>query len=174
MPNHVINEIIFRNVDVAKQNEMLVMIRNGLGEVDFEILVPIPINVWRGSVGEKHEKAFRQNALDWARLNWGTKWNAYEQKPIERTDDTLILRFKTAWGPPYGWLCAIFNFFKLPFEHNWLSEGHDRGVCGKFNWSRMDDLGGEPWNEEPADEAMHRHLHKLLWGVEEFSDEDAA
>lgn len=111
MPNHVVNEIIFRGVDVAQQEAILAMCCKADGKVDFDILVPTPKNVWLFSHGQKHQK-LGQNALDWSRENWGTKWNAYSHKPIERTDDTLTLRFETAWSPPYGWLMALFNTTK--------------------------------------------------------------
>lgn len=174
MPNHVVNEIIFRGVDRAKQDEILAVACGSKGEVDFEVLLPIPLNVWRGSVGTRHEKALQQTGLDWQRLNWGTKWNAYSQKPIERTDDTLTLIFETAWRPPYGWLVAMFNRFHLSFDHNWLDEGAERGVCGRFNADFIDDdMRGEPWGEKPADDDMQKHLHKLRLGVEAFDDEAA-
>ena len=33
---------------------------------------------------------------EWANQNWGTKWNAYQCKPLSKSDDTMI--FLTAWG----------------------------------------------------------------------------
>lgn len=173
MPNHITNEIIFRNVDAAKRAELLASLCGADGRVDFNVLVPAPLNMWWGSTGKKHEDAFRQTHLDWARHNWGTKWNAYDHMPIEQTEDTLTLRFDTAWRPPYGWLAAIFNKFVISFEHNWLDEGADRGVSGIFNADfHRDDMRGDPWNETPATDDMQRHLHKLKWGVEEFKDDD--
>jgi hypothetical protein len=170
MPNHVVNELIFRCVDAQRQDEIFRLLCNDKGEVDFECLVPIPNNVWLFSVGERHEKAFRRTALDWCRENWGTKWNAYSQKPTERTDDTLTLRFETAWRPPYGWLAAVFNTLKCRFEHNWLDEGGPEAM-GIFDWPPDgNDMKHEPWSEREPNEAEHRHLHKLQWGVEEFTE----
>jgi hypothetical protein len=34
----------------------------------------------------------------------------------------------------------------------------------------MDNWTVAPWTEEFADDAEHKRLHKLKWGVEEFSD----
>lgn len=177
MPNHVINEVIFRNVDAERQTTILAMIKNETGEIDFGVLVPKPLNIWDGSTGSNHEKKFKRIGLDWARDNWGTKWNAYGQdqggkyQSIAQTDDTLTLTFQTAWSAPYPWLAALFNFFKLPFDHNWFDEGHSRGVCGKFDYQAyLTDLG-TAWAETDADDEMQKHLHKLLWGVEEFPDE---
>jgi hypothetical protein len=173
MPNHIINEIIFRDLTADRKNELLANCCDKDGKVDFEILVPMPLNVWRGSVGTRHEQAFKIVGLDWARENWGTKWNAYSHKPTETTADSLIFRFETAWRPPYGWLCAVFNRFKLSFEHNWLDEGTSRGVHGVFDWAEAEKDFGDPWKEEPADDALNKHLHVLHWGVESFEDESA-
>jgi hypothetical protein len=175
MPNHVLNELIFRNVDRATQDAILAKLCNAEGKVDFNVLVPTPVNRWLGGVSQLHEKAFGETALDWSRREWGTKWNAYSHKPIERTDDTLILRFDTAWSPPYPWLVAVFNTFKRAFDHNWLDEGAERGVCGKWNHAALEAHNPfeKPWHETPADDEMQRHLHVLRWGVESFNEEVA-
>jgi hypothetical protein len=175
MPNHVVNEVIFRGITPEQRDDIMTNVLNAGGKIDFGILVPIPLNCWMGNVSEHHEKAFQNTALDWCRENWGTKWNAYGQVKTDRTDDGLHLIFETAWRPPYGWLCALFNRFKLPFDHNWMSEGDSVGRCGKFDWAGMEDqtFRREPWSETDADPDMHRYLHKLQWGVEAF-DEDAS
>ena len=122
------------------------------------------------SHGQKHEK-LGQNALDWSRENWGTKWNAYSHKPTQRTEDTLTLTFETAWSAPYGWLMALFNTTKRDFDHNWLDEGSDRGVSGQWRWPPDDaNMMFEPWNEKPCDDAMQKHLNVLHWGVENLDD----
>ncbi len=176
MPNHVINELIFRGVDAAAQNAIIAKLCNVDGKVDFEILVPTPPNVWLGNVGKNHEDAFgRKNcALDWSRVHWGTKWNAYSHKPTERTDDSLTLRFETAWRPPFPWLVAVFNTLKLDFDHNWLMEVASRGWEGKWIYAALEDhRKGEPWSQKPCGDDMQKHLHKLHWGVESFDDEAA-
>ncbi len=175
MPNHVVNEIIFRDITEQQRDEILANVLNSEGRIDFAILVPIPLNCWMLSCGERHEKAFKTMALDWCRDNWGTKWNAYSQKEADRIDGGLHLIFETAWRPPYGWLCAVFNRFKLSFDHNWMSEGDCVGMSGRFDARFIEDdlRGGEPWIEKTADPEMQRYLHKLHWGVESFEDEAA-
>ena len=174
MPNHVVNELIFRNLDADTERRLIANLCDADGKVDFQILVPMPVNMWWGSVGARHEVAFKRTALDWRRENWGTKWNAYEQRPIERVGGALIIRFDTAWTPPYPWLAAIFNTFKISFDHNWLSEGGGRGHHAVFDATKTEGMWDDPWREEEADDAMHRHLHFLRWGVEEFAEEDEA
>jgi hypothetical protein len=40
------------------------------------------------------------NWYDWASRNWGTKWNAYDVKFIERGEEKLVLKLDTAWDTP--------------------------------------------------------------------------
>lgn len=180
MPNHIINELVFRGVDAAEQDAVIAKLCNADGKVDFEVLVPIPANVWLGNVGRNHEEAFGRErcALDWARVEWGTKWNAYAHRPIERSADTIIFRFDTAWRPPFPWLVAVFNTVKRDFDHNWLDEGASRGWEGRWRYSENGKSFGDPWKQEPCGDAMQKHLHKLRWGVEEFpaepEEDDAA
>lgn len=174
MPNHVANELIFRGVDADAKAEIIANLCNADGEVDFGILVPLPLNMWWGSVSQKHEKAFKRIALDWCREHWGTKWNAYKHRAIEETEDTLILRFDTAWNPPYPWLAAVFNKLKRSFDHNWLSEGEERGHHAVFDHTKVDSWMHDPWCEEDADDEMHKHLHVLRWGVESFEEDTDA
>jgi hypothetical protein len=172
MPNHVANEVIFRGVDAATQEKILAAVCNRDGKVDFEILLPVPINYWMGSVGIQHKEAFPGNALDWCTANWGTKWNAYGDNTVERTEDMLTLRFDTAWRPPMGWFVALFNTLKLTFEYNWLSEGESRGHSGKFDWSKMETMFADGWVEKECNEELQKHLHMLRWGCESFPEEE--
>lgn len=171
MPNHIINEVIFSG-DSSLRDRVRSLAVNENGEIDFTILLPIPLYCWMGGVGSLHQKRFPDNALDWCSKNWGTKWGAYSQKPIEETEDALILRFDTAWSPPFGWFAAMFNTLQVGFEINWLDEGESRGHSAKFS------MGEKNWGIEYTESAeitedMQKHLHLLRWGVEEFPpDED--
>ena len=94
-------------------------------------------------------------------------------KPIEDATDSLTLVFDTAWRPPYGWICALFNRFMLPFDHSWLSEGESNGHIGRFEPRFLNDFVGGAWLERDATPEEHKRLHVLRWGVESFDDEDA-
>lgn len=169
MPNHVINEIIFRDVDQAAQDAIIGKICNAEGKVDFDVLVPTPLNMWLGNVGQRHTDAFGETALEWSRENWGTKWNAYGHKPIERTDGSITFRFESAWSPPYRWLVAVFNGLKRSFDHNWISEGDtDAAMCGKWDYAALTsrDMTADPWEETRGDDTMQKHLYELLYGSE--------
>ena len=173
MPNHVTNEIIFLGLTEQQRSDILATTLNTKGEVDFNILLPVPLNAWMFSVGERHEKAFRLTALDWRRENWGTKWGAYQHRPVEQDADTLKFTFDTAWRPPYGWLSAVFNRHKVSFDHNWFDEGADKARTGKFRYPAEDDDFSDPWTESVASEDETRRMHVLKWGVESFEDDDA-
>lgn len=178
MPNHVITEIVFRGVSKEKKAEILAMVSGANSQIDFTTLLPIPLNVWQGSVGRRHEEAFykENTALDWSRQNWGTKWNAYgldeggRYHSIVQVDDRLVLTFQTAWRTPYGWLLALWHKSNVPLEYTWFDEGREHAVAGRFT-TYDDDMRGDPWLEAEADEATTRRFHKLMFGVEAFEDE---
>lgn len=173
MPNHVTSEMIFRGVSAAEQDAILSAVCNSEAKVDFSVLVPEPLNMWQGNEGVAHEKAFgKRLGMVWARENWGTKWNAYQSRPINRSGDTLTIVFDTAWSPPYPWLAAVFNNFRRSFEHNWFDEGANWSVHGEFDFSTG--AMGPRWSETRADRETHERLHTLKWGVAGFDDEGAA
>lgn len=176
MPNHVTSELIFRDVDPVEQNDIVKMLCAPLepAKVDLSILVPMPLNLWMGNEGVNHEKAFgKRLSMDWARENWGTKWNAYQTRPVAWSQDVLTLVFDTAWAPPYPWLAAVFNHFKRGFEHNRLDEGRDEAIAGVWDYSKMEAIAGSPWTEDVAVEETRARLHTLKRGVAKFEDEDA-
>lgn len=175
MPNHVVNEVIWTGITPDQRREILANAVNVEGRVDFGILLPIPLNVWMGSISKAHGQTFPDTALDWCTKNWGTKWNAYSQKLIEDEPGRLCLVFETAWSPPYGWLAALLNRFQLPFAHNWHDEGRELGRVGRF-WVGAENAGfeaGPQWREEDASGDMQRHLYRLQWGVETREELDA-
>lgn len=178
MPNHVINEVVFRNVTVEQQTAILATVSKEGSPVSFDVLLPIPLNHWLWSAGMREERAFPGTALDWCSANWSTKWDAYglseggRYESVAQTDDTLTLTFKTAWGAPMGWLCALFNKHNLPIEYGYLSEGNDKAFVGTFTPDNGTYIGGARWEEKEADEASTKRMHMLLWGVEEFTDDD--
>lgn len=170
MPNHVLNEIVFSTVDAEQQASILAKCYGKEGKVDFNTLVPMPLNIWRGNIGVEHDKAFGLTWWNWASENWGTKWNAYDHKPTVQTATSLTLVFETAWSPPYPWLAALLNSTELPFDHNWLDEGASWSRSGRFS---IREGWGPEWKDVEADEATHRRIHMLHWGCERFEDEEA-
>ena len=140
--------------------------------IDFEVLLPLPLNSWQGNEGMDHKEAFPILGMKWSTENWGTKWNAYGidegYRSVRETPEGVILTFQTAWETPRGWTLALFNTLRCDMTVRWLSEGG--WPAHKETYVANDDrsLGGPSWKkEEIAEESPdHRHLHKLLWGVE--------
>ena len=100
MPNDIYNVVTFncaheRTAEILKAVEM-----EGceLGSIDFEKLIPMPEDVYRGPLGREEMKQYpgERNWYYWSVNNWGTKWNAYGFGELPRKEDALI--FNTAWS----------------------------------------------------------------------------
>jgi hypothetical protein len=177
MPNFVTMEVLFRNVDAETQQRILAAACNTEGEIDFEVLLPIPLNCWKGAYSVFSAPPFPCTWHDWCSENWGTKWNACNEssEPVVRTDDSLTLQFDTAWAPPYGWLVALYNKLRLPFEYNWLFEGKDCGYSGSFDPSEVFDpdcprKGFNEWKEAECDGETRKRLCLRMYGVESLAE----
>lgn len=164
MPNHVQNEIIFENINQKKIKEILAKVFNKKeNRIDFNILVPQPLNIWKGGVSTTHEEAFPSNSIEWNSENWGTKWNAYGSN-ILFNKNKLILKFQTAWNPPRGWVVAIFNYFKVSFKHLWMSEYSDIAYIETYS---IDKDFNNNWACEKANEEQQKYMYQLLYGNNE-------
>ena len=79
MPNHVQNRITFEG-EPKQVAALLAAIQNekyGIGSIDFQKIIPMPSNIYRGNLGQKElERYGENNWYDWSVKNWGTKWNA--------------------------------------------------------------------------------------------------
>ena len=100
MPNHIYNVVTFdcpheRAAEILSAVEM-----EGceLGSIDFEKLIPMPEDVYRGPLGRDEMKQYpgEKNWYDWSLNHWGTKWNAYGFDELPQKDDALV--FNTAWS----------------------------------------------------------------------------
>lgn len=161
MPNHVQNEIIFENINQKKIKEILAKVFNKKeNRIDFNILVPQPLNIWKGTISTMHEEAFPSNSLEWNKQNWGTKCNAYDSN-ILFNKNKLILKFKTAQNPPRGLVVAIFNYFKLPFKHLWINESNDIAYIDTY---KVDKEFRNNWVCEKANQEQQKYMYQLLYG----------
>ena len=99
MPNWTSNSVLF--VGKEKQLKTLqTMLKSKDNEFDFNNIIPMPKNIFRGNLGkEEEEKYGKNNWYDWSIDNWGTKWNACNTE-VEQRDGTLMYRFETAWDCP--------------------------------------------------------------------------
>lgn len=79
-------------------------------ESDFETLV-------------RYMRALKQyghaNWYDWSRVNWGTKWNAYNTNRV----DEVTVRFDTAWSAPIPVIDALSKRYpEVEFRLRWADE----------------------------------------------------
>jgi hypothetical protein len=85
MANHVTNFITFKNVPIERLNQILETIKNdeeGIGTIDFNKIIPMPDNVFKGNIGPANREEYGEdNWLDWSVANWNTKWNAFGFMP---------------------------------------------------------------------------------------------
>lgn len=135
MPNHITNRIklIGEPQEVSRVLELVKNDKYGIGTIDFEKIIPMPDNIFRGSLGKAEmEKYGNNNWYDWSVANWGTKWNSYgydESVDYSKNKDSLF--FLTAWAAPHPVVAKLAEMFPdLTFEHEWADE--DIGVnCGR-------------------------------------------
>ena len=99
MPNWTENNVLF--VGKKKQLKTLkTMLKSKDNDFDFNNIVPMPKNIFRGNLGrEEEEKYGDNNWYRWSIDNWGTKWNSVDTR-VEENGSTLSYNFMTAWDCP--------------------------------------------------------------------------
>lgn len=129
MPNNITNRLRIKgNQEDIK--EVLDFIKRDDEEntIDFRKITPVPRWVYGASedvtgISMQDEiKYGRGNTiLDWARNNWGTKWNAYSQPDRRSTEDTIY--FETAWnGVPNLIKKIAWIFPSVEIEYSYCDE----------------------------------------------------
>ena len=96
MPNWVATKVQFNNITDEQFNRIVETYCTD-GCLDFDKIIPMPDNIFRGPLGMEDREKYPGdlNWYDWSVDHWGTKWNASEGL-IDRTTHTL--RFQTAWS----------------------------------------------------------------------------
>jgi hypothetical protein len=161
MPNHVLNEVTLHGVPIEKSAKV---VGTEGSPVDFEALVPMPVNFWPGSVSSKHEEYFPGTHLGAARRMWGTKWNAYGEPEVFELDGSTVLRFQTAWSPPRGWICALFNTFKCEITAIAKDEGSEHATIDRYIWDDKRNMGGPSWSTERATQDVTDRMEAMFFG----------
>lgn len=155
MPNHVTNKIEFYG-EQNNINEVLSLIKGDTECIDFEKLIPMPGNIFRGGLGPEEQKKYgKNNWYDWSITNWGTKWNAYWST---LDDENNTITFDTAWSCP---LPVLDELARLCYKHNvsftgkWADEdsGNNVGIFESdcdgneywFSYECMDDQSNEAY-----------------------------
>ena len=111
MPNWTANNVLF--VGKEKQLKTLKdMLKSDENDFDFNNIVPMPKNIFRGNLGrEEEEKYGKNNWYHWSINNWGTKWNAVGTR-VELNGGSLYYTFDTAWDCPREIVNALMRMRK--------------------------------------------------------------
>ena len=111
MPNWTENNVLF--VGKKKQLKTLkTMLKSKDNDFDFNNIVPMPKNIYRGLLGrEEEEKYGDNNWYRWSIDNWGTKWNSVDTT-VEENGSTLSYNFMTAWDCPRQIVDALMRMRK--------------------------------------------------------------
>ena len=111
MPNWTENNVLF--VGKKKQLKTLKnMLKSKDNDFDFNNIVPMPKNIYRGSLGTVEEEKYgKNNWYHWSIDNWGTKWNAVDTT-VEENGSTLSYNFMTAWDCPREIVNALMRMRK--------------------------------------------------------------
>ena len=111
MPNWTENNVLF--VGKKKQLKTLkTMLKSNENDFDFNNIIPMPKNIFRGNLGrEEEEKYGKNNWYDWSIENWGTKWNSVDTR-VEENGSTLSYNFMTAWDCPREIVNALMRMRK--------------------------------------------------------------
>lgn len=124
--------------------------------VDFNMVIPQPVNIETGNCSGKHDQGVIC-WLGWSRENWGTKWNGYELELERNEDGTAKLRFQTAWSHPMPVIEALSaKFPEAEIQVSYADEdlGYNLGKYEVLNGARTDledlDFGSDEANEFAA------------------------
>ena len=111
MPNWTENNVLF----VGKKEQLKTlktMLKSKDNDFDFNNIVPMPKNIFRGNLGrEEEEKYGDNNWYRWSIDNWGTKWNSVDTR-VEENGSTLSYNFMTAWDCPRQIVDALMRMRK--------------------------------------------------------------
>ena len=169
MPNHITNRIkLFGDEsDIRRLMEAVKNDKYGIGTLDFEKIIPMPDNIYRGNLGAAEQKLYgNNNWYDWSLANWGTKWDAYGYDDcIDYSGDKDTITFLTAWSAPHPVIEKLAEMYPtVKIEHEWADE--DIGSnCGRrvyYDGERVEEYYPEYGKEslEFAAGVMDRQLEE--------------
>lgn len=171
MPNWVKTEIVFPEV-TDEQFEGLVNKYCTLDEqsgtlcLDFEKVIPMPANVFRGALGLKEEQMYPGdlNWYDWSRHHWGTKWNACDGD-VDYDDHSMT--FNTAWNYADPVISELAKQTKLRIEAE--AQNEDAGVGAIWASYYTDEDDGQLWRANGVFDygtPQFWRVAEKLWGWE--------
>ena len=137
MPNWTQNEVTIKTKTKAKLDKIIEAINSAENVFDFDLIKPMPKNLYMGSLGREEEKKYgKNNWYHWSIENWGTKWNSCDAAKTRLSDTEVFYQFDTAWSPPLRIWEALLNIYsgqvkgcpKIKIEWHCLDE--DDSTCG--------------------------------------------
>lgn len=132
MPNWITNRLTIK-ADNETLERIINEVKTDKQSLDFEKIIPMPENIFRGNLGTEERKLYgRNNWYDWSCDNWGTKWNACNNEyDAEIFNGTLVYDFETAWSAPYPIVQKISEKYKCACVLEYYDE--DFGYnCGRY------------------------------------------
>ena len=155
MPNNVTNKLTFDPLH-ADTVFKICCPHNGM---DFNTLIPQPLQVYQGNISSEDETDFTCNWKTWNLENWGTKWNAYDSICTSVYGDDAAIIFNTAWSIPYPVIVAFANRFEIPFEHRYFDEGYNFwGIETWTNESGVMRRSNKRYNKPEDKETLSKEL----------------
>ena len=133
MPNWVVNKIELMGND-EENAKILNFIKgdrkNGDGDIDFNVIIPMPNYIYTGNLGEKEYKKYgKNNWYDWSIENWGCKWSASSTYAFENG-----VIFETPWDCPISIFKRLTEIFpKVDMEMIYADENMGRNI-GKVTY----------------------------------------
>lgn len=123
MPNNITNKVQI-NASDDKIKEILEAIKyddKPLGTIDFEKIIPIPDNIFRGDLGPNERAKYGENNWhDFCTKFWGSKWNSYSSGEYNGGNE---ISFETAWSRVKPIMQKLSEMFPdVSFEYSWADE----------------------------------------------------
>ncbi len=99
------------------------------------------------------------NWLDWARINWGTKWDVYEISEWVRKKGTASIRFESAWTPINVIPIVSERFKGLHFTLKFADEGGGFLGYETYSQGKLLETVDVGWNSDDG-KKLRRQLRR--------------
>ena len=94
---------------------------------------------------------------EWANINWGTKWGAYDTSDWQIADDKASVFFNTAWCPGQEFFCQASELFPtLVFHTDFADEGGGFIGYETYHHGGVEDEGDFEWESAEAQELKEK------------------
>lgn len=84
------------------------------------------------------------NWYAWNNTNWGTKWDACEVEVVDNIPGNFVVRFETAWSPPYPVIADLAA--QHPGVSVWLEWEEEQGFGAEVDFSEGEPVEVRAWD----------------------------